>query len=323
MNDLDLDVFGDACEKAAGLIRQRRAGEQVAFQLSAALGEIGVRFQFARGLLNADQHAREPQPVGVGDKAPKAALLAGLMHELQPYRGKKARAAEEDVERVLPQLVRLADKLVATAQEMAEVLRGGPAPAPASKLAAATNGSTPRPPRREAAQPNGHLDLKGGKGRMLAALAAFYPGAMTKAQVAAAGDMKPSGGAFSAAWAELRRGDLIVEAGSDMWRASKLGCTLAGISPAEMPRTLEARIAFWMERLSGTEQKMLRCIADQSHHVGLSRDQLADMVGMTVTGGAFSSAVGTLTRNNLVAKKGTKLLLSSWLVDGPEASAHA
>lgn len=309
MNDLDLDVFGDACEKAAGLIRQRRAGEQVAFQLSAALGEIGVRFQFARGLLNADQHAREPQPVGVGDKAPKAALLAGLMHELQPYRGKTAAA----------ELRRLAQSMAKTATEMAALLSDGPAPKVVHEsMPAQAAASKPAKVRVESPIPAGDDGLPDSALKVLRAAAAFYPGHLTVQQVATAADYSHKSSSFKRDWSLLRRAGYLQELGQGRFRATQGGCMRLGKSWQPIPKDFAVRVDFWKERLIRNEARILDAVAQSAR--GFTTSELADAVSLSATSSAFKAHVSNLKANDLIAKRGDRLVVSESLKNGV---AHA
>lgn len=163
-------------------------------------------------------------------------------------------------------------------------------------------------------EPASALQLKKGAQRMIEALAAFYPGKMTKAQIARAADMTPSGGAFNDYWSALNREALLQRVGQDSYVATKQALEALGQGRVVVPQDQEARITFWQQRLKPTEAKMLRLVADYTTAgIGITRAGLAESVGMTSSGGAFNAAIGTLVRNRLVAKESDLLKIHPWL----------
>jgi len=178
-------------------------------------------------------------------------------------------------------------------------------PARATQAAAAL----PRPGPPTAAAPPG---LKAGILRMLACLAAFAPGTMTKAQVARAAAMKVTSGTFSTYWGTLRRDGLIEEPAPKLFRASERGLERLGNMRPEVPNDMAGRLAFWQTRLKAGERRLLEHVLEARN--GLSRAELAEATQMSATSGTFSTYLGSLTRNRLVAKRndGT-LIVHPWL----------
>jgi hypothetical protein len=154
-------------------------------------------------------------------------------------------------------------------------------------------------------------ELKGGARRMLTLLAAFYPGKMSKAQIARAAGMTPSGGAFSKYWAQLNGKGLMQRVGQDDYVATDKALQVLGHDRLVVPATEEGRIEFWEQRLKGAEVVVLRAVVDAAG--GLTRDELAERVRMTASGGAFNGYLGTLRRNRLITKDGDLLRIHPWL----------
>lgn len=156
---------------------------------------------------------------------------------------------------------------------------------------------------------------RGGR-KLLLALATFWPGQMTRAQVAHASDMKAGGGAFSSYWSELKKAGFIEATSGGYFRCTGAGLAHLGAERPTVPKTLEDRVNFWCARLKATEQSMLRVLVE--HAGGVSRAELACAVGMTASGGAFNSYVGTLLANNLARRQGNVLVMHPWLQHGAE-----
>lgn len=168
----------------------------------------------------------------------------------------------------------------------------------------------PAPQRRAKPTSKEGLKLVGGAVRMLQSAASFYPGTMTKAQIARAANMTASGGTFAAYWTMLFREGLLETSLSGRFRASEKGLALLGENAPEVPQGIEERIAFWGLRLKTQEGAMLRLIAERG---SITRDELAREIKMTASGGAFNGYIGTLTRNDLIEKQGESLQLHPWL----------
>ena len=163
-----------------------------------------------------------------------------------------------------------------------------------------------------------YTKLRAGAMRMLNALAAFYPGGMTKRQVAGAAKMKSTGGTFNTYWGELKRGGFMVEDSGGMWRVTDEGFALLGTSAERLPGTLEARIGFWRKRLRAGAVRILDSLYDRHcSRIGpIPKVDLADVVEMTATGGTFNTYLGILRNNRLAEEVTHGYQLTAWLVDG-------
>ncbi len=169
---------------------------------------------------------------------------------------------------------------------------------------------------RPTSQPvEGDLHIKAGARRMLEVCATFYPGTMTKAQIATAAKMKVTGGTFSTYWGVLTRSGLIAAAGGDDFQVTDAGLAYLGADAPVMPESLDERIAFWKARLKEGARRMLD-IVRQHYGFGVTRDELAAQLDMAASGGTFSTYLGTLRRNRLVDEVDGKVVLHTQLVGG-------
>ncbi len=171
--------------------------------------------------------------------------------------------------------------------------------------------------RRKSAPPaEGELQHRAGAVKMLKMLATFYPGAMTKPQIARAAKMKVTGGTFGTYWSGLKRDGLFEESDGGFFRITDAGLAFLGEGRPEQPKTLEDRIAFWAERLRAGERDILQVVIK---HGLIPRDDIAAEVNMAPGGGTFGTYLSTLTNNKLIAKDSSgAYFLHEWLKKGAE-----
>lgn len=177
------------------------------------------------------------------------------------------------------------------------------------------NGASHAPPakRERAASPS---ETPGELGtaamRMLKVLATFHPGTLTKKQIARAAKMKASGGYFGAAWGQLQRQALIEQVAPSLYAISRAGLDILGEAAPAIPEDREGRIAYWLERLKPSEQRMLKLVVEAGN-MGLMREELAEQLELAAGGGYFGGALGTLTQNRLVESRNGRLVIHPWL----------
>jgi uncharacterized protein len=200
----------------------------------------------------------------------------------------------------------------------------------APSLPTASNTETPKPapariapsasrPRHTTQERPEATTLRAGAMRMLTALATFYPGMMTRAQIARAAGMRVTSGTFATYWSQLKQQQFLEEASGGFYRATEVGLNALGSSRPAAPRTFAERKAFWDTRLRAGERRLLEQVID-ADHVGVTRSELADAVGMSPTSGTFATYLSTLTNNMLIGRKGDRLHVHSWLQHGPSAT---
>lgn len=159
---------------------------------------------------------------------------------------------------------------------------------------------------------NGEVNVRAGARRMLACLANFYPGSMTKRQVAGAAKMKSTGGTFNQYWSEIRKLGLIEEV-EGRWRITEDGAELIAAQLFQAPGTLDERMDFWRSRLRKGARNILDVIQDQQP---IDKESIAAEVEMTASGGTFNSYLGLLRVNGLIDRRDGCYYLSEWLVTG-------
>jgi uncharacterized protein len=154
--------------------------------------------------------------------------------------------------------------------------------------------------------------LKSGNWALLQVLVAFYPGSMTRQQVARGAKMKASGGTFKQYWSLLKRYDYIEDAGTSLYRASEDAVAILGATTA-MPKDFNSRVAYWEARFKSGAVKMLRKVISADSHGGLSREGLAAALNMEVSGGTFKQYLGDLVRNRLIVLQDGRYRVHGWL----------
>jgi hypothetical protein len=155
--------------------------------------------------------------------------------------------------------------------------------------------------------------------RRTRALATFYPGVMTRAQIARAAGMRVTSGTFAMYWSQLKQQHFLDEVSRGFYRATEVGLNALGSSRPAAPRTFAERKAFWDTRLRAGERRLLEQVVDAGH-VGITRRELADAVSMSATSGTFATYLSTLTNNMLIGRKGDRLHVHPWLQHGPSAT---
>jgi hypothetical protein len=180
---------------------------------------------------------------------------------------------------------------------------------PAIKALAARKEAAPmapverRPaPVREQRQraPQGDGTVPHGCAKPLAALAGVYPAGMTEAQWATAAGYKRSGGTWGAYRSRLTSAGLI-EKRDGKFFATETGANAVG--DVELPPPPGPDLArWWAGKLHGTPKLIEELIAVWPN--GLSKDELAERVGMTATGGSFGAYISRLASPGLITRDG-------------------
>lgn len=142
----------------------------------------------------------------------------------------------------------------------------------------------------------GDVHLKAGARRILTTLADHHPMRVTKSQLGMLAKFKITGGTFQTYWGQIKRLGFIDESDGD------IGLTQAGFDHLGMepPAPLSAAelLARWRKVLKAGARNMLDVLVEQ-YPDSVSREDLAERVGMTASGGTFQTYLGTLRRNGL------------------------
>lgn len=171
--------------------------------------------------------------------------------------------------------------------------------------------ATLRPAPRPAASVDG---LRKGAVRILQELAARYPAGYSKPQVGALTRFSHKGGTFNTYLSDLRRNGFIEER-SGLLYASTAGVESLGDQLPATPKTHTEAMEQWRNALRAGAFAMLEAIASSGAN-GISRDQLAEHVGMTRTGGTFNTYLSDLRRNGLITDNGGVCIANDILFPG-------
>lgn len=169
-----------------------------------------------------------------------------------------------------------------------------------------------RPSSRDISRPDGEdPDALSAYGiGLLEALARQHPMKLTRTQLAMFAGRKHRSSAFSAAMVEITRVGYIQKDGT-LFKLSDAGWAVVGNEPPA-PMTAEEGRATWLRNLPDYEADLLRAILD-AYPGGLDREQLSEATGRSRTSSAFSAAIQTLKRNDLVTESAGELIAQSWL----------
>lgn len=176
-----------------------------------------------------------------------------------------------------------------TARRSVFILPTAPEPPPQQMPLVPTNG--------------GSVRLNDGCLRILNRLADIYPMKVTRAQIAALVGYTVTGGTFLTNWGVLKRARYVSEAANwDVWITPQ-GFAHLGRELPKQPQTHETIMDMWRGVLQLREWEILQRLVEV-HPGWLQKAQLAAMVGMAFSGGAFNGYIGNLHRNGLIEKHG-------------------
>jgi hypothetical protein len=146
--------------------------------------------------------------------------------------------------------------------------------------------------------------LRAGAVRILQELAARYPAGYSRPQVGALTQFAHKGGTFTTYYGDLRRAGFIEERGG-LTYATEAGVTALGDQVPKAPTSHEDAMALWRKALRAGAFAMLEVIVAAGPD-GTTRDEVAASVGMTASGGTFTTYLGDLRRNGLITDQGKR-----------------
>lgn len=164
---------------------------------------------------------------------------------------------------------------------------------------------------KRAATPAGSI---GPEWKPLSALASVHPAGMTEAQWAVAAGFKRTSGTWSTYKGRLRKAEAISQTG-DLFFATDHGLSLLGDQVQPMPPPGMERVEFWLSRIPAVGP-MLRELA-RIYPKKISREQLAQRLGMSPTSGTFSTYLGRLRTPGLIVTDRDGVCASRELMEGP------
>lgn len=150
----------------------------------------------------------------------------------------------------------------------------------------------------------------GAERKPLVTLASAYPGGLTEAQWATIAGFKRKGGTWGTYKSRLRTAGLVEQRGN-LWHATEAGLEAIGGAPPA-PSTTQERLAMWRDALGGGPSKILDELVSR-YPQGLARDLLAELVGMTASGGTFGTYLSRLSSNGLIERDGAVITASAAL----------
>ncbi len=156
--------------------------------------------------------------------------------------------------------------------------------------------------------------LRAGAVRILQELAARAPAGYSRAQVGALTQFSPKGGTFNTYLGDLRRGSFIEER-SGLVHATDTGIQALGDQVPKAPTSHADAMQLWRRALRAGAFSMLEAIVAAGPG-GITRQDVADAVGMQSSGGTFNTYLGDLRRNGLITEEQKRCTANDILFPG-------
>lgn len=173
------------------------------------------------------------------------------------------------------------------------------------------------PPGRVAPRPPARVEQANGRGtgaelRVLKALAQRHPMRVTRKQLATLVGMSAGGGTFGTYFSRLKTAGYIAE------ESGLVGCTDTGVAAANVvpsqPQSTAELVEMWRRNVGGGAARMLDVLV--ANYPGeISRNELAEKLGMAAGGGTFGTYLSRLRSNNLAEVDGVYVRASATLFD--------
>lgn len=267
-------------EKLASVVEEAKANDPRALKVEIA--------RLTRELAKSEsgKHIVASAPAWPDQREEVAALSAKIDEALLALEQMKASAAELE-RRQQVALAALGGESVSIPVVTRPQRRVPPALAPVQRQPI---------PVRAAVQSEG--EVPAGCAKALAALAAVYPSGLTEAQWSTAAGYKRSGGTWGTYKSRLRGAGLI-ESREGRWFATEAGA--AAVGDVELPPSPGPDLVrWWAAKLPGTPKIAEALIGAWPH--AMSRDELAEAVGMTASGGSFGTYLSRLAGPGLIER---------------------
>lgn len=152
---------------------------------------------------------------------------------------------------------------------------------------------------------SGEIKLRSGAIKILKELAARSPAGYSKSQVGALTGYSVKGGTFGTYMSDLRRNGLLEEQNGLIY-ATDNGIIYLGNDIPEAPKTHYEMMRQWQKALRSGAYKMLDAIVSAGTQ-GIEREDVADLVNMTASGGTFGTYLSDLRRNGLITVQGQNI----------------
>lgn len=142
--------------------------------------------------------------------------------------------------------------------------------------------------------------LRAGAVRILQELAARAPAGYSRPQVGGLTQFSHKGGTFTTYLGDLRRAGAVEERGGLIY-ATENGILMLGDKVPEAPTSHDDAMRLWRKALRSGAFSMLEAIV-AAGAPGIAREDVAAAVGMTASGGTFTTYLGDLRRNGLITE---------------------
>jgi hypothetical protein len=165
--------------------------------------------------------------------------------------------------------------------------------------------------RREPREPVAPGEVRLGRlHRELAGImAGYYPDAIKKTVLAVMVGMTHGGGGWSKRLSECRVAGLIEDLPGGLVKATE-SCAREYAGAFQAPNSTEEVLKVWENKLGGKPREMLNVLIAQNGEA-ITRQQLAEAVGMEAAGGGFSKRLSELRTTGLLSEPGSGLVAAN------------
>lgn len=131
---------------------------------------------------------------------------------------------------------------------------------------------------------------------LLETLARHHPMRLTRAQISTLSGRRPRSSTFAASMAEITRSGLVTEK-HGQYELTEAGLSEVGAIVAA-PQTTDELLATWRSALPAYERDLFDQLVD-AYPGSLTREELAERAGRSLTSSTFGAAISTLAKNGL------------------------
>lgn len=150
--------------------------------------------------------------------------------------------------------------------------------------------------------------------RALKVLGDRHPAKFSRAQWATLAVLAKRGGTFQAHFSALRKAGYLDETAGGLLVVTPAGLAACAAAPMQPQSTAEV-VAMWKKALGGGPARMIDALVAIGG-AGTDRANLADRLGIAVSGGTFQGYLTTLRANGLIDVKGRRVGLTPTLLGG-------
>lgn len=160
---------------------------------------------------------------------------------------------------------------------------------------------------------NSEIKLNRGEKKILETIASRYPMEFTRTQMATLSGFSPSSGTYSNYYSNLKRSGFIEELPDKKVKATQSGMDFLG-KEIPKPQTSEEILAMWKSVFPVGAVRILDTLIE-IYPQKITREELANRVGFSYTGGTFSNYISLLKKNKLMLMEDGFVYLNPILKD--------